>query len=71
MPEMCHQVGIATPQQEAMNSFTLGKLAQSHIQSLLDGASEARRTRRITPRRPKHHFHWHKKVVRRPLQAGH
>jgi hypothetical protein len=51
-----------------MNSFALGKLAEIHIQSLVDGADEARKARRpvsqpITPQR-KHHFRWHKKSVK-------
>jgi hypothetical protein len=51
-----------------MNSFTLGKLAEIHIQSLVDGVDEARRARRpaskrLTPRL-KHHFHWHRKSVK-------
>ena len=31
-----------------MNSFTLGKLAEIHIQGLVDGADESRRARRVT-----------------------
>jgi hypothetical protein len=85
MTEMCHPVGIAASRRRAygfatkdgfegrqvMNSFTLGKLAEFHIQSLVDGADEGRNARRAdskrsAPRR-KHRFHWHKKVVERPL----
>jgi hypothetical protein len=47
-----------------MNSFALGKLAEIHIRSLVDGADESREARRgISPRptaRRRHHFHWHK-----------
>jgi hypothetical protein len=54
-----------------MNSFTLGKLAEFHIQSLVDGAEEGHKARRATSERRtsrrKHRFHWHKKVVKRPL----
>lgn len=53
---------------QAMNSFTLGKLAEIHVQGLVAGADESRRARRATsqrlaPRRT-HHFHWHKKSVK-------
>jgi hypothetical protein len=56
-----------------MNSFTLRKLAEIHIQSLVDSAGEGRKARRstserLTPRL-KPHFHWHKKSVKRPLQV--
>jgi hypothetical protein len=30
-----------------MNSFTLGKLAEIHIQGLIDGADEGRNARRV------------------------
>jgi hypothetical protein len=49
-----------------MNSFALGKLAEIHIQSLIDGADESRKarrgaSRRLAPRR-KGHFHWPKEL---------
>jgi hypothetical protein len=52
---------------QAMNSFTLGKLAGIRIKSLVDDADEARRARRATsqcraPRR-EYHFIWHKTRV--------
>jgi hypothetical protein len=47
-----------------MNSYGWGKLAEIHIQSLMDAASEGREARGASsPRRasrPRHHFHWHK-----------
>jgi hypothetical protein len=49
-----------------MNSFALGKLAEIHIQSLIDGADESRKARRGTSRqrtpRRKGHFQWHKEL---------
>jgi hypothetical protein len=49
-----------------MNSFALGKLAEIHIQSLVEGAEESRRARRGTSHRrtPRltQHFHWHKQL---------
>jgi hypothetical protein len=53
-----------------MNPYTLGKLADIHIQSLMEGAGKGRNARRVpslrlSPRR-QHHFHWHKKSVERP-----
>jgi hypothetical protein len=49
-----------------MNSFALGKLAEIHIRSLVEGADESRKARRGTSRRStprlKHHFHWHKEL---------
>jgi hypothetical protein len=48
---------------QAMNVFTLGKLADIHIQSLFDGADEGRRARRATSQcttpRLTHYFHRH------------
>ena len=86
MTEICHPVGITTSRhrvyeefatkaglegRQVMNSFTLGKLAEFHIQSLVDGAEEGHKARRATSERRtsrrKHRFHWHKKVVKRPL----
>jgi hypothetical protein len=56
-----------------MNSFSLGKLADIHIQSLVDDADEGRTARRATshwrtPRR-RLHFHWHKKSVKQAPDA--
>jgi hypothetical protein len=62
--EIGHRIGIAGPQQQAMNSFTLGRLAEIHIQSLVDGVGQGRTTRRATSQRRKHHFHWNKKSVK-------
>jgi hypothetical protein len=49
-----------------MNSFTLGKLAEIHIQSLVDCADESRKARRGTSQTPtprrKRRFHWHKEI---------
>jgi hypothetical protein len=56
-----------------MNSFSLGKLAEIHIESVVGDADEGRRARRATSQRLtprlRHHFHWHKKRVKRPRQA--
>jgi hypothetical protein len=54
-------------------SFTLGDLAEIHIQRLADVADESRRARPATsqrraPRR-KRHFHWHKSAIRLPSGA--
>jgi hypothetical protein len=51
----------------------LGKLADIHIQSLVDDADEGRTARRATshwrtPRR-RLHFHWHKKSVKQAPDA--
>jgi hypothetical protein len=58
-----------------MNSFTLTKLAEIHIQSLVDSADEGRRARRATFQplapRSKHHFHRRKRIAMRPACAGH
>lgn len=55
-----------------MNSFSLGKLADIHIRSLVDGANEGRTARRVTPHcrtlRLKHYFHWHNKCVKQVPQ---
>jgi hypothetical protein len=55
-----------------MNSFTLGKLAEIHIQSLSDGAEKGRQVRRATsqcrtPRR-KYRVRWRKRIV--PCPSG-
>jgi hypothetical protein len=60
VPESRHREG-----RQALNSFTLGKLAQIHIQTLVEVADEVRAARRATspcraPRR-KYRFDWHKK----------
>lgn len=59
MPEIHHR-----EERQAMNSFALGKLAEIHIQNLVDGADESRRALRGTHQRltPKQHFHWHKEL---------
>ena len=56
-----------------MNSFSLGKLAEIHIQSLFVGADEGRTARHATYHcrtlRLEHHFHWRKKSVKQAPQA--
>ena len=61
MPEIRYR-----EERQAMNSFALGKLAEIHIQNLVDGADESRRARRGTPQRlnPRRtqHFHRHREL---------
>lgn len=62
MPEIRHREG-----RQAMNSFTLGKLAEIRIQTLVEGADQVRTARRAAsqrraPRR-KHHFDGPKRSV--------
>jgi hypothetical protein len=57
-----------------MNPFCLGKLAEFHIQRLVDEANEGRTARRARSQyrslRPKHHFHWrHESVNKAPSRA--
>lgn len=56
-----------------MNSFTLGKLAEIYIQRLVESADEGRKARRdtspcLTPRF-KHHLHWRRRIVMRPVHG--
>jgi hypothetical protein len=57
-----------------MNSFTLGKLAEIHIQGLVDGADKVRTARRATSPcrapRPKHRVEWHKKSANRTCPSA-
>ena len=87
MSEKCHGVDTVVPRRtyeefaarggfggrRVMNSFTLGKLAEIHIQSLVDGACGGRKVRRATSQRPtprpKGHLHWRKKSVKRRRQV--
>ncbi|MCU1363796.1 MAG: hypothetical protein JWM55_1624 [Acidimicrobiaceae bacterium] len=56
-----------------MNSFTLGKIASLHIQSLLDEVDEGRKARRSISQRLSallmHHFHWQNKSLTTSLPS--
>jgi hypothetical protein len=59
---------------QAINSFTLGKLAQIHLQTLVDVADGVRASRRATSSsrvlRRKYHFDWHRKSANRISPCG-
>jgi hypothetical protein len=58
----------------AMNPFVLGKLAEIHIQGLVERADENRTARRATSKRrtarPRHHFLWRGDCVTTSLRGA-
>jgi hypothetical protein len=59
---------------QAVNPFVLGKLAEIHIQGLVERADESRTARRATSKRRsarlKHHFLWRAECATTSLRGA-